>query len=799
MTGVFTDNQPDFSWILPDEERTFTQYFMPYTELGLVKNATKDALVNLEADGTCLQIKVYTTARYDNAVISVHAGETEVFSKTTTLTPAEPYQHELVLKNAAPVHNLVATVRDAQGNVLVQYQPEKESDITIPEPAKAAADPADITSIEQLFLTGLHIEQYRHATFLATDYYEEALRREPTDVRNNNAMGLWYLKRGQFSRAEAYFRRAIATLIERNPNPYDGEPYFNLGLCLFFRERYDEAYEAWYKSAWNSPMQAGAYLNLARLAVRKGQWTDALDLVDKALVRNYVSQTARHLKAIILRQRGDHAAARHLITESLALDKFSYGLLFEAYLLDKTALPAQATQSLADLKHLARNHAHTYETYAFDYAHAGRYEEAIQLLEVFETATPAPGPMLFYYKGYFASRLQNPALTAEYYTQAARCLPDYCFPNRVSDVVVLQHAMQTQPGDALAPYYLGNFWYAHRQYADAIQCWETSVALNAAFATVHRNLALAYHNKQNNPAKALASLQRAFSLNPADARVFMELDQLYKKLNRPYAERLTQLETHLGLTEDRDDLALERITLYNLLNNPRKALDLLASRHFHPWEGGEGKVVGQYLVANVALAKEALANGSPATALQYLDATIHYPNNLGEGKIFGTQENDIDYWRACAYEALGDRANAKHHFEKATVGLSEPGQAIFYNDQQPDKIFYQGMAHKSLGNVAKAESVFQKLIAFGSAHMDDVIKLDYFAVSLPDLAVFDQDLDLQNKIHCHYLAGLGYLGLGDHAKALKHFDEALKHNINHQGALTHKQMIAKPEKEMQYK
>ncbi len=48
MTGMFTDNQPDFSWIMPNEERTFVQYFMPYSEIGIVKNATKEAAVNLE-------------------------------------------------------------------------------------------------------------------------------------------------------------------------------------------------------------------------------------------------------------------------------------------------------------------------------------------------------------------------------------------------------------------------------------------------------------------------------------------------------------------------------------------------------------------------------------------------------------------------------------------------------------------------------------------------------------------------------------------------------------------------------
>ena len=45
MCGAFTDNQPDFSWLGPGEEKTFSQYFLPYAEVGVVKHATKDCIL----------------------------------------------------------------------------------------------------------------------------------------------------------------------------------------------------------------------------------------------------------------------------------------------------------------------------------------------------------------------------------------------------------------------------------------------------------------------------------------------------------------------------------------------------------------------------------------------------------------------------------------------------------------------------------------------------------------------------------------------------------------------------------
>ena len=126
----------------------------------------------------------------------------------------------------------------------------------------------------------------------------------------------------------------------------------------------------------------------------------------------------------------------------------------------------------------------------------------------------------------------------------------------------------------------------------------------------------------------------------------------------------------------------------------------------------------------------------------------------------------------------------------ATQGNNEPVQAIFYNDPQPDKIFYQGLAWLKLNNPGKAIDIFNKLIAFGTIHMNDSISIDYFAVSLPDLLVFDTDLDLRNQIHCLYLLALGNLGLGNGyaEKAEQYFNEILNEDINHQGAIIHRQM-----------
>ena len=248
--------------------------------------------------------------------------------------------------------------------------------------------------------------------------------------------------------------------------------------------------------------------------------------------------------------------------------------------------------------------------------------------------------------------------------------------------------------------------------------------------------------------KAVEYLEKAFAADTTDARILMELDQLYKRICRPDAERLLLLEKYFDLVTQRDDVYLEYITLCNSMGFYQKAMELIDKRKFHPWEGGEGKVPAQYQLCRVELAKKAITEGKYADAIKLLNECLVYPYHLGEGKLTGAQENDFHYWLGCAYEEMGDILQAKEYLKLAKEGLLEPTAAIFYNDQKPEKIFYQGLALLKLGLTDEAHNRFNRLIEYGEKHINDCIKLDYFAVSLPDLLIWEDDLTLRNRIHC---------------------------------------------------
>jgi tetratricopeptide (TPR) repeat protein len=589
-------------------------------------------------------------------------------------------------------------------------------------------------------------------------------------------MGLWLLRRGKFAESEAYFNTAIETQLQRNPNPYDGEPRYNLGLALQYQGKKKEAYNAFYKSCWNAAMQDAGYFGCAQISCKKDSLTDALYEIDKSLVRNWHNHKARALKVSVLRKLGREKEAFTLIEESLKIDLFNFGCRFEYFLI------MNESAALDEMHTLMRGEIHNYEVVALDYIAAGMYDEAILLLEAGIKVCPTT-PMTYYYMGW-AFSLANKDAKAVFET-AADHAPEYCFPNRLEAILALEVAQKVNPKDAKAPYYLGNLWYDKRQYPEAIASWEKSAAIDGTFPTVLRNLALAYFNKLQLEEKAVQYLEKAFSLDTGDSRILMELDQLYKRLCKPHAERLTFLKKHFNLVEQRDDVYLEYATLCNQLGNYLQAIDLIDHRIFHPWEGGEGKVPAQYQLARVELAKQMLGKKEFSSAIKLLKECLEYPHNLGEGKLSGAQENDFYYWLGCAYQGLEQMDEARKYWGQAKDGNTEPAAAIFYNDQKPDKIFYQGLALLKLGLPNEANIRFDKLVAFGKKHLDDTIKLDYFAVSLPDLLIWEDDLTFRNKIHCHYMLGLGYYGLNEMDKAKNHLLEAARMDVNHQGVQVH--------------
>lgn len=752
MAGVYTDNQPDFSFLAPGETKSFSQFWYPIRETGIPDIANLQAAVRVTREGETARAHVSVTREITDSTVRLTSGDVEISAWTGTLRPESPAHISLELpsKEEAWVLEL-----KSGSEVLLRYAPAEISPAPAPVRATEPPAPEEIATTDELYLTGLHLEQYRHATRAPEPYWREALQRDPHDSRTNNALGRTHLRRGEFALAESCFRKAIERLTARNPNPYDSEPYYNLGIVLSFEDRSAEAYDAFYKATWSAGWRGPGYHRLAEIDVRNGRLAAAMEHLDRSLRSDADNLGARNLRVVVLHRLKRTAEAEAELGAALALDPLD---IWSRFL--KSGIPPANPGQRLDL--------------AYDFVRAGLLDDAEKVLEG-ET-----GAIALYTRASVAALLGDVAGSRDLYAQAAAADATYVFPNRLEEMKVLQAAIAANAGDARARYYLGNFLYDRRRHRDAIEQWQRGAELDPTFPTAWRNLGIAYYNVEHDEKRAREAFRRARIAGPGDARILYEEDQLHKRLGDDPVERLARLEARRDLVGLRDDLSVELAALYNQVGRPADALALLLSRNFQPWEGGEGLVLGEYVRAQLLLGRDALAAGNADRAIEHFEAADHPPQSLNEARHLLANSSNIEFWLGEAWAAAGNAERATLHWE-----IAEQQRGDFQQMQVravSEMTYWSAMALRRLGRDQEAASLFTDTLAYAEALEKEIPKIDYFATSLPAMLLFEEDLQKRQHITATFLRALALLGLGRDSEGQAALDEVQRLDRSHAGA-----------------
>lgn len=252
------------------------------------------------------------------------------------------------------------------------------------------------------------------------------------------------------------------------------------------QDQESEAYDVFYKATWSGEWQASGYYQLSLLASRKKDYTQALKFINQSIINNYHHLKARNLKTILLRKLDRLEEAEEVAEKTKQIDKLDFICRNElSYIYDLQGKEKQAHQGKKELMEIMRDSHHNYLESARDYAAAGFFREAIEILERFITLQKKKisvqkeiNPLIFYYLAYFHLQRGEEEMAVRIFKKAALASPDYCFPNCIYSIPVLETAMQINPDDAKAPYYLGNIFYDKKQYQKAIKLWGKAAQLD---------------------------------------------------------------------------------------------------------------------------------------------------------------------------------------------------------------------------------------------------------------------------------------------------------------------------------
>jgi tetratricopeptide (TPR) repeat protein len=774
MAGVYTDNQPDFSFLGPGETKVFNQYWYPIQRIGPVQQATREAALSVQIGESgeggriaALTLGVAVTQVCTGLSIRIEDSSGDArWSQLAEAAPGAPLVTQAHLDRPLAPADLSVVIA-ASGRQLLRWSPgdAQPNAMTVP-PATEPPPPEQIPSTDELYLTGLHLAQYRHATRRPEPYWEEALRRDGHDSRSACALAGQAYERGDFDAAEGLLRRALRRSTALNANPYDGEAFYRLGLTLLRRGRESEAYDAFAKAAWNRAWCSPAQLSMARLRCAAGAWTDALALLDSALVLDAHNLAARDLRVLVLRRLGRTDQADRHLRETLDIDPLDW------WARDLAGAPLTCD-------------ARTHLDVAAEYARSGFLADASRILDgAVERAQGEPctgvRPLALYHRARVLDALGRGADAAAARTAAAAADHSYCFPAGLDDEQALRAALAADPDDGRTAGLLGHWLYDRRRYREAMAMWRHATRTDPGNAVCWRNLAIANFNVDGNGTAAVDCFQRAIQAGPDDSRLRYELDQLWKRVGEKPATRLAALCSRMDLVTARDDLTTEFASLLVQAGEPHQALQLLDARDFQPWEGGEGRVLTVWEQVQLTLARRSLAGGRFADAEAHARRAVDPPANLGEAPHPLVN-------RAELHLVLGDALAAQGRIDEARQSWTTSATFVGdFTDMSPqpygDKTYFSALARRRLDQHETADRLLTGLAAYAGQLREKPAAIDYFATSLPALLLFQDDLGARQQTTAGFLAAQAAAGRGLVADAVDGLRDILARDPNHWGA-----------------
>lgn len=761
MSGAYSDNQPDYSWIKPYEFKNFKQFWFPMRESEGAKAANLNGLLNINMlSEEEVYIAANTTASFKDASIVLREGEKILFEKRIDISPAKPFHEQIKLQAHLDKNKLTLQLLDSANELLLSYVPAQlDPETPLPEEVIPPLAPAEIESIEELYLTGLRIKQFHNARISPLDYFEEALKRDPLDTRSNTQMGIIYKERGEFTKAASYFRKALFRLSRNYTRPRNCEAFYHLGIILKDQGKMEHAYDTLYRAAWDHSFSSPAYFQLAEISSQQGNYEQALLELERSLLNNSSNLNALNLRSVLLRKLGRDADAKNTQERVLKMDPLNFWAYHEHALLSGDRKDAD------QLTRMMRDHPESYLELASAYLSAGFIKESKGLLikaSISSNKTLSGYPSIHYYLGYLEHLDRHPHTAKQHFINARKQSTDYCFPFRLESQKVYQVALEYEASDAKAYYYLGNLLY-DKQPEKAIQFWEKAVEYDPALSIAHRNLGWAYFQTHKDLDGAIQAYELAIKNDKQQPRYYDELDRLYEQNGEEIEKRYALLSQNHEVVREHNRPLIREAMVSIAAEDYDHAIEILTTNYFNRREG-RSNIHDIYVDALLLKGKSNLRKRNWKQAIKDFEAADLYPENQSIGRDETSERRaQIFYYTALALEKMGKKKEARKWYEKA---ISFQVKSSEYNYQK-------ALAYQKLGQDDDAHDLFKLMEAKGKSMLERSAEVDFFS------KFGGNQWENKRKADANYLLGLAELGEGKKEQAQRFFEKAKELHPGH--------------------
>lgn len=754
MMGMYSDNQPDYSWISPYDVKDGVMYYYPVKNLHSIKEANKDIALNLEFKNEKAIIQINTTSVLNNCKLTLSHKNIEFYSEKINLNPETSFVNDIKVPADINKDEVSVTLKSSSNKVLISYiQPKKKND---PEPQKytSPVNPSEYETADKLYQAGLRLEQFSNPIYNPLNYYYEALSKDPDHILTNKQLGEYFLKAGKYDEAKKHLEIAIKAQTIKYTTPKNGEAYYLLGLANFNTEQYKEAYDLFYKAVWVAETASQSFYLLAVMDCINLDYSSAIDKLKQSVGRNSYNVDALSLLAIIYRNIGKETESKSVIAKIELIDPLSQTAAFEKYLTEKKSTPKDADQKL---RIFLRDEPDSYIETSSRYIMSGFYDDALELFEVAAQPTnvkSSNNPLTYYYTAYCHSKKGITEKALLNFEKASKQITDYCFPYGTWSSKILNAAIKFNPNDATAHFLLGNLLCDNNPEA-AYSEWIKAVSIKPD-AMTFRNIAFVDGNIHNNVDKAIENILKAIDLDATNPLFLLEYDNYaeYKGVNP--TKRLEFLEKYGELVTSCDKTNLTLLDLLIFDKQYDKAIEIVKNNHFFVAEKTTANPHLSWTNAFLGRGIQFLINKNPDKAIDDFNEIFNFPRNLEIAK--DSKIVIANYWLAKAYQMKGNQ-------KKGTEYLN----LMAYDNQKfngwgakniPLIDYFKAHALKELGKKQASIDMFNSMIEIGN----NMVNKTYSNVLL------DKSLKIQFERKLNLAEGYWYLalansGLGNVSKA----------------------------------
>ncbi len=682
MAGSYSNNQPDFAWLNPYETKQFSEYWYPVGAVGKTSFATLEASVSIQLNNGTMRME--TTRPQKSLRVQLTCGDAVLVDTLCNTVPCVPVSFSF--PEAEGMYTVAITTED--GKEILYYAQEKTDELQYPEPVQLDPHPDTIASVQDLYLQGVHVDQYRHCAIKPSIYYQEALRRDPNHIPSLTALGEYEYRNGFFAEAEKHLQKAVKRSHVYNSRAIDEEAEYLLALAVDEQGREDEAYDLFNNAAWSGITAAKALTKAAAIDGRKKKYREMHAHSISALEHGSRNPVAASYAALAEWKLGNKNKAMGYIAKILELDPLNDLASYILNRLSESDIDEFWSTRRSDCSQIALD-------VAFDLIDAGFMKEAKELLvSVKDVSTP----VVWYVLAYLNQ--DNQEICGDLLKKAFSLTPKNVYPYRLWEIHILEWVVHTveaaEPCDLLAC-----VLYDKGHYDYAMALWQKAVRLNDTCALYHRNLAVALFSHGGKKREAISLLEKAISLEPQNQQYLIEYLYASTKAGTDGMERIRVIDRYPVLGRKMDDFVLEHAKAWCIAGDYNKALEVMLNHSFVPAEGGEMAINNLYFCIRMHQALASMNQGENVKALEILSDIENLPKNLNSGLWAEYVLAPFYYYRAEVLKALGHAEEALS-FYKMTLKRFTP--------TMPQMAYYYANAMRALGRKSEAQIYLSRVV-----------------------------------------------------------------------------------------